>query len=270
MAKPTNLIRLSPPLSLSDLPAHDALPPSSQPSRTSSALALDILTQAQTLVTSGIESLSPKGSKKSSGSATLVQVSNGMIDSEYWVARKSRHAGKKQAGDADWQEFDGGLRVAHSKHEMEYTPSVTDYVPICNWDIGSVEGWSNVNLAVVEMLHSLPAPLNQRAFTILVASGILGSSSREFTTATVPLAPLPKEVVASKYGNAPKVVHGAYVSVERVHQDGDEIVWVMATASDAKGALPMTIQKLGITGAIVKDVGLFLGWVDKQRLSAVK
>ncbi len=45
------------------------------------------------------------------------------------------------------------------------------------------------------------------------------------------------------------------------------IEWTMATASDAKGWLPMWVQKLGIPGAIVKDVGLVITWVTKQRRS---
>ena len=32
----------------------------------------------------------------------------------------------------------------------------------------------------------------------------------------------------------------------------------MAVASDASGALPMWAQKMGLPGAIAKDVGLFL------------
>ena len=36
------------------------------------------------------------------------------------------------------------------------------------------------------------------------------------------------------------------------------IDWVMATASDAKGWLPMWMQKLGVPSAVVKDVGLFM------------
>ena len=137
---------------------------------------------------------------------------------------------------------------------------------------------------VLEMLHELPTPLKPRVFTILIASGIpttaaAASQRREFVTATVPLAPLPKDVKTAKYGPSSAVVHAAYVSVERVYEEeqevvegGDgvggcsrEIVWDMATASDAKGVLPMAVQKLGIAGAIVKDVGLFLGWAQKQR-----
>jgi DUF3074 family protein len=116
------------------------------------------------------------------------------------------------------------------------------------------------------MLHSLPAPLKPRAFSILIASGApTDSASREFLTVTIPLEPLPKTVTTAKYGSSSSVVHGAYVSVERVYEDDGEIVWDMATASDAKGVLPMAVQKLGIPGAIVKDVGLFLSWVEKNR-----
>jgi len=124
------------------------------------------------------------------------------------------------------------------------------------------------------MLHQLPTPLKPRAFTVLIASGIPTTATagrrREFVTASVPLAPLTKDAKTAKYGTSSAVVHGAYVSVEHVYEEeveggNGEIVWDMATASNAKGALPMAVQKLGIAGAIVKDVGLFLDWAQKQR-----
>ena len=45
------------------------------------------------------------------------------------------------------------------------------------------------------------------------------------------------------------------------------IEWIMATASDAKGWLPMWAQKMGVPGAVVKDVGLLIKWVSEQRSS---
>ena len=39
----------------------------------------------------------------------------------------------------------------------------------------------------------------------------------------------------------------------------------MATASDAKGNLPMFVQKFGVPGAVLKDVGFFIGWTEKRR-----
>lgn len=41
----------------------------------------------------------------------------------------------------------------------------------------------------------------------------------------------------------------------------------MATASDAKGYLPMWAQKLGVPGAVVNDVGLFMKWTAENRAS---
>lgn len=42
---------------------------------------------------------------------------------------------------------------------------------------------------------------------------------------------------------------------------GEQIEWVMATASRAKGNIPMAMQRMGVPGAIAKDVGLFLKWI---------
>lgn len=65
---------------------------------------------------------------------------------------------------------------------------------------------------------------------------------------------------------------GQYVSVERCkilkdagHEDDGKIVWDMATASDACGWLPMGLQKLGVPGAVVKDVGYFVKWTGGRR-----
>ena len=46
-----------------------------------------------------------------------------------------------------------------------------------------------------------------------------------------------------------------------------DIKWVMATASDAKGKLPMWMQKLGVPGAVVKDVGLVMKWLHDRRVN---
>ena len=60
-----------------------------------------------------------------------------------------------------------------------------------------------------------------------------------------------------------------YTSIERcILTESADIEWVMATASDAKGNLPMAAQKLGVPGAIVNDVGFFIGWTANNRSSA--
>lgn len=61
----------------------------------------------------------------------------------------------------------------------------------------------------------------------------------------------------------------AYASIELcrlVTDQGVEMVeWIMATTSDAKGWLPMWVQKLGVPGAISKDVTYFMNWIAGRR-----
>ncbi|CAI6341561.1 unnamed protein product [Periconia digitata] len=81
-----------------------------------------------------------------------------------------------------------------------------------------------------------------------------------------------EQLSKSKQGKS--VVEGRYVSVERVQKiekkDDDNIdvivtQWDMKTASDAGGKLPMAVQKLGVPGAISKDVPLALQFVVSRR-----
>ena len=42
-------------------------------------------------------------------------------------------------------------------------------------------------------------------------------------------------------------------------------MWIMCTASDAKGVLPVWLQKPALPSAIAKDVPLFMEWQAKKR-----
>lgn len=79
-----------------------------------------------------------------------------------------------------------------------------------------------------------------------------------------------------------KPVLGVYAAVETVrimpdHDDDDgdsggeggkrvgvggKVEWIMATASDTKGNLPMFLQKPNLPAAVAKDVGFFIGWIQ--------
>lgn len=62
------------------------------------------------------------------------------------------------------------------------------------------------------------------------------------------------------------IFSSVYTSIERgILRDSKEIEWIMATASDAKGVLPMWAQKLGVPGAVVNDVGFFMKWTADNR-----
>lgn len=203
---------------------------------------------------------------------------------ESWFARESLHENKAASETASWEEFDHGLRVDHSRHEMEYTPGVQDAHEVMNWDeeLEELEAkgrkigeWEDVHASVMEMVHKIPAPLNNRVFPVIVITGKKaavpavgasnGVSGDSFTVVQIPVAT--QELSGAKYHNAPKVTGGLYCSIERVElvEDGKKVQWSMATASDAKGVLPMWAQKMGVPGAVVKDVGLFILWVSERR-----
>ena len=133
---------------------------------------------------------------------------------------------------------------------------------------------------VYEMCHKMPPPLNNRCFATLVASARTTSPDRGFVVVQVPvdIAAVPASLYSSGRNKTEgadalkkqKVVMGQYVSIERVRLLPEEgspgvVEWEMATASDARGSLPMGLQKMGVPGAIVKDVGFFLGWNEKRR-----
>ena len=171
------------------------------------------------------------------------------------------------------------------------------------------EGWGDVSISINEMCHSLPGILAPRCFDVLVVGGKVlpeqtaeGSSTgrasgdsikrwdkgekQKFVVVTVPVK-LGMGVKKAFYANnrnlkegkgqqAVDVVQGLYAAVEvctlRSKDDGsdaEEVEWVMSTASDAEGNLPMWMQRLSIPGVLPKDVSFFMKWikdVDEARI----
>lgn len=124
------------------------------------------------------------------------------------------------------------------------------------------------------MCHHIPGPIENRTFSTLVVRA--KTREQAFITAQIPVNA--SKVETALYANGKhrsvgdtsqkreKVTVGVYTSVERVKDQADGgIMWEMATASDAKGWLPMSVQKMGVPGAVVKDVGLLVGWVAERR-----
>ncbi|KAK5075674.1 hypothetical protein LTR70_010022 [Exophiala xenobiotica] len=207
------------------------------------------------------------------------------------------------AGTGSWQEFVYGLRDQHSKHEYDFSPSIYDARLICNWNeqinqlFSSLSrsesdrpNYTDATMAIYEMCHSLPSIIGPRCFPVLVITA--SCSADEFIAVTVPVDI--SSFSSSFYSNGrnrkegadhqlkKSVTLGEYCAVERVvkytgqttHADkegrthnhgeaGEDIEWIMATASHARGNIPMAMQRLGIPGAVAKDVGLFLKWIHK-------
>lgn len=226
-------------------------------------------------------SFKPKGKERPAGASKgKVQVyafdSSGAAygKPEAWFARVSKHEAVKEKGSADFREFDFGLREEHSAHEREYTPDVFD--AFCVVDYGAVNGvvgWEDVEVRVVEMCHHIPFPLLNRIFAVVV---VTGRKAEGLIVVQIPVDL--RKVAAARYSNGKNtkdkslqgrqtkgVVVGEYVSIERCTVEGPEVIWEMATASDAKGWLPMALQKPALPGKITLDVGLFMGWIEEQR-----
>ncbi|KAL8874091.1 MAG: hypothetical protein Q9174_000527 [Haloplaca sp. 1 TL-2023] len=151
---------------------------------------------------------------------------------------------------------------------------------------------------VYEMCHKLPFPLMPRVFPVLVISAMtnLTPSPDDFIVVQIPvdIQKSPKAFYSNGRncieGDTPikrkKAVIGfvvdhhlivdstsltkhsrAYTSIERCSVKEGQVEWTMATASDTNGWLPMTFQKMGVPGAITKDVGSFMKWMARIRQS---
>lgn len=273
-------------LNAKHLPSHPALASAQTGSATSTvnAFAANALDEAEKFMTTYLPANfnTKSTSKDSSPSAAKVELSTKDIDStelppearaearasESWFARKSVHQNAALEGTATWEEFDHGLRIDHSQHEMEYTPGVIDAHEIMNWNEhllpehqNDMAGWEEVHVNAMEMLHKIPA-LNNRVFPVLV---VTAKKANVFMVVQIPVST--ENLPGVKYHKQGKITEGMYCSVERCElvDEGKNVMWQMATASDAKGVLPMWVQKMGVPGAVVKDVGLFMGWVSERR-----
>lgn len=264
-------VRLQP-LKAHELPSHPDLPRTNAPQATGSELqtfVTSILDDAEKFLTETLENRSVfktiANDKRSSPATAPIEIRSAVLHKEVeenWFARISVHENAVKAGTASWEEFDGGLRTNHSQHEKEYTPDVQDAHQVLSWSDQtlSVEGWEDVTLEIYEMVHQLPFILKDRAFSVLVATAKRRS---EFIVVQIPVDL--SGVAKAKYQKDSSVVHGIYVSIEHGELLESGVKWRMGTASDAKGNLPMPLQKPNMPGAVAKDVGLFVAWCEKSR-----
>lgn len=242
-------------------------------------------------------------------SSPIVRQKPSSLEPEHWFARRSVHknvGSKETKGSASWEEFVYGLRDNHSQHECDFTPTLYDAHHVLDWNDeikkleneGKFEGrYSSVGMGskympdvhvdpsncvdlVYEMCHAIPPPLQPRCFPVLVLTA--STSPTSFIAVTVPVN---LSSLASAFYTSGKNVRegadaqqrrtpvlGVYTAVEtvRILDDSGDIEWTMATASDAKGVLPMWVQKLSLPGAIPKDVSYFMDWIASVPEQEVK
>ncbi|KAI1083314.1 hypothetical protein F5B20DRAFT_458709 [Whalleya microplaca] len=205
----------------------------------------------------------------------------GKVRPETWCCRRSVHAPAAAPGTATWAEFETAFRARHAESEQAFTPSCIGAHAAVRWDCGGVEAregglaWGLFTLVVEEMRHAVGRPLlGDRTFPVLQMTCAVrgdgeGEGKGEFLVVSIPVPDFAGHE-ASRLAREKGAQIAYYVSVERfrVMQDGST-EWLMATASDAAGALPMWVQTLAAPGVIWKDVPLFLAWIAKERKGGV-
>ncbi|TGJ86669.1 hypothetical protein E0Z10_g2131 [Xylaria hypoxylon] len=234
-----------------------------------------------------------KGSKSSPDSAANVDVLERVIsakelqtvaskhgiktkfDEETWAVRLSAHEDAAKKGTASWDEFDHSFRLEHGKTEMAFTPNVIAANEAQRWDCTGIEveeagqSWDRFSLVVEEMRHKVGRPiLKDRTFPVLQLSCAVkeGTGVSEFVIVSIPVP----DFATSDKANLSKekdALIAFYVSIERIRKLSDgKVEWLLGTASDAAGVLPLWIQDKALLGIVWKDVPLFLGWIAKDRV----
>ncbi|KAF4963010.1 hypothetical protein FSARC_8955 [Fusarium sarcochroum] len=189
--------------------------------------------------------------------------------SELWALRRSTHEAKKEKGTADWDEFVRCFKEQHAEAEKVFTPSVVSFKRLHEWDCSGIEiqlegeTWTDWTLRREESVHDLPGPLSKRVFPVLQATAAV-RGRKEFLIVQIAIRASDEATDAAAHEGP---IRAAYTSVERIRELGDgSLEWVMGTASDAKGLVPMWAQNLGLPGAVAKDVDKFMHWIGEERL----
>ncbi|RWA04022.1 hypothetical protein EKO27_g11080 [Xylaria grammica] len=196
------------------------------------------------------------------------------FDEETWAVRLSVHEDAAKKGTASWDEFEHSFRLEHGQTEMDFTPNVIGANEAQRWDCAGLEveefgqSWDRFSLVVEEMRHKVGRPiLKDRTFPVLQLSCAVkeGTGAPEFVIVSIPVP----DYATSDKANLSKEKDAQiafYVSIERIRKLSDgKIEWLLGTASDAAGVLPLWIQDKALISIVWKDVPLFLGWIASER-----
>ncbi|KAK5629934.1 hypothetical protein RRF57_005649 [Xylaria bambusicola] len=196
------------------------------------------------------------------------------IEEETWATRLSVHEDAAKKGTASWDEFEHSFHLEHAKTEMAFTPNVIAANEAQRWDCTGIEleengqSWDRFQLVVEEMRHKVGRPfLKDRTFPVLQLSCAVkeGTGAPEFVIVSIPVP----DFATSDKANLSKekgALIAFYVSIERIRKlENGKIEWLLGTASDAAGVLPLWIQDIALLGIVWKDVPMFLGWIAKER-----
>ncbi len=156
----------------------------------------------------------------------------------HWCVRQSFHS------ELSFEIFKRGLFYNHPENEAKYIPSIIDVHHMFN--VGP-------KISAYKNTYKMPWPLTKRQMLELVITA--SPTPKSFYVVSLPLSGQQDD----------RCVRGMYVSVEYVEEMEDgKVEWTMATASDAGGNLPRSLQNPAIPSQIAKDVPHFLAWAKKE------
>lgn len=198
---------------------------------------------------------------------------DGRIPDETWVCRRSVHEDTAEKGSASWDEFVYAFKQHHLETEEAFTPTVIGARIAKEWTEARqlrlpkilLEQWGDITCCMVEMKHKIdPKPLKNRTFPVLQLTAA-SEEAKEFIVVSVPITDF-ASCPNAMYAKDKSLVVGRYVSVERIRQtETGQIEWLMATASNAGGAIPQWMQNMAVPNEVAKDVELFMSWIERRR-----
>lgn len=188
------------------------------------------------------------------------------LNNDFWVARLNTFEElSSEARKKLWEnlfKYSIGstldLQDSHTAHEQHYIEELYDYNIFPYSLSDSPKGYESFSY-LVETFYKLLWPLKRRRFSNLVQ--ILKSNDQKVSY-VISIAIDPTLIPnASKDDN---IIDAQYTSIERLEYDGENLVWLMTTCSDAKGNVPQWLARSSINSVVAKDVPHFMKWVDTK------
>ncbi|GAA5898293.1 hypothetical protein JCM8208_006934 [Rhodotorula glutinis] len=188
-----------------------------------------------------------KGVPTHTYSSTSPPPGSGDCETYRWHARVSRH------GAPSFDDFERGLLRNHSVNERDYIESCYTARRLAVVHEGELEA-SRRAFVFVLLTVSLPAVPHPTDPTL--------APRRSFLVVSLPAT----HDGAREEDEGEGAVRARYVSVEHVEEDEEGgVVWTMAVASDAGGAIPRWITERAMPSKVAEDVPSFIEWVTKGK-----
>ncbi|ANB15563.1 hypothetical protein AWJ20_3191 [Sugiyamaella lignohabitans] len=170
---------------------------------------------------------------------------------DFWMARESNHK------DVSFEEFRSAILLNHTENEVKYIPLLDSFKrlePVTSPETPDAHDWESL------LVHyKFPKFFSDREMTVWLLAIQPNEDVKEFLVISLPSN---RPVTDSEH-----VTQAYYCSIEHVkyNEQEQQVEWLMAQTSDAKGNIPRWIQNKSVTSSVVEDVPHFISWAKKQR-----